>query len=41
MMTRLARNPVEVREGYARVPDGTGIGIELDEDAVAEFTVRE
>jgi L-alanine-DL-glutamate epimerase-like enolase superfamily enzyme len=41
MMTDLVFNPVEVQEGYARVPDAPGIGIELNEDVVAEFTITE
>ena len=41
MMTDLVLNPVEVQEGYAGVPDLPGIGIELNEDIVAEFTITE
>lgn len=39
MMTELTRSPVKVRNGYAEVPTGFGLGVELDEDAVARFTV--
>ena len=28
------KNPI--REGYIMVPDGPGLGVELDEDAIAE-----
>jgi L-alanine-DL-glutamate epimerase-like enolase superfamily enzyme len=38
MMTELARTPVVVEGGYARVPQGPGLGIELDETAVARYT---
>ncbi len=30
------KKPFTVRDGYVEVPDGPGLGIELDEDAVAE-----
>ena len=29
-----------VRNGYAIVPDGPGLGVELDEDAVCYYEVR-
>jgi D-galactarolactone cycloisomerase len=38
MMARPAKVPVLVEDGYARVPDGPGLGIELDEDVVREYT---
>ena len=38
MMTRLAKEPILVEDGYAHVPDGPGLGIELDEDIVTEHT---
>ena len=41
MMTELARTPVRVEEGYALVPQGPGLGIELDEEAVARYTCTE
>jgi len=38
MMTELVRNPVVVERGYALVPQGPGLGVELDEEAVARHT---
>lgn len=40
MMTELVRNPVVVEQGYALVPQGPGLGLELDEDAVARYTCQ-
>ena len=40
MMTELCRKPIVVEEGYARVPQAPGLGIELDEDAVEKYTVK-
>ena len=40
MMTELASSPVAVEDGFAAVPCGPGLGIELDEDAVARYTVE-
>lgn len=37
MMTELAKKPIVIENGYALVPDGPGLGIELDEDAVARY----
>ncbi len=36
----LLKNPL-VREGYALVPEGPGLGIELDEDAIDRYRVNE
>jgi L-alanine-DL-glutamate epimerase-like enolase superfamily enzyme len=41
MMTELASVPVVVENGYAIVPSGPGLGIELDEEAVARYTLEE
>ncbi len=41
MMTELASVPVVVKDGYAVVPSGPGLGIELDEDVVARYTLKE
>jgi hypothetical protein len=30
-------NPIEIRGGYAHLPEGPGLGIEVDEDALARF----
>ena len=40
MMTELASSPVAVEGGFAAVPEGPGLGIELDEDAVARCTIE-
>ena len=40
MMTELARVPVSVAGGYAAVPTGPGLGIELDEEAVKRYTLE-
>ena len=40
MMTELARVPIAVANGYAAVPQGPGLGIELDEDAVEKYTLQ-
>ena len=40
MMTDLASQPIIVEDGYAVVPHGPGLGIELDEDAVARHTLE-
>jgi len=41
MMTELASTPVVIKDGYAVVPSGPGLGIELDEEAVARYTLKE
>ena len=37
MMTELAARGVVVEDGYARVPEGPGLGIELDEEVVDTY----
>jgi len=39
MMTKLATEPIRVVEGHAIVPQSPGLGIELDEEAVARHTI--
>ncbi|HAA76862.1 TPA: muconate cycloisomerase [Candidatus Latescibacteria bacterium] len=34
----VARNPIQYENGYVLLPDGPGLGIELDEDKVAAIT---
>jgi mandelate racemase len=34
------RQPIEIRDGHAIVPDRPGVGIEWDEDAVARVLVQ-
>ena len=36
----LVRSPVAVREGHASVPDGPGLGIDVDEERVREYSSR-
>jgi len=35
----LAKNPIEVRDGFANVPNKPGLGIEIDEDVVKKYAV--
>ncbi len=35
----LAKNPIVVRDGFAHVPTGPGLGIEVDEDMVKKFAI--
>jgi muconate cycloisomerase len=35
----LVRNPIVIEAGEAILPDGAGLGVEVDEDAVQEFAV--
>ena len=37
----IAVNPFEVVEGYIRVPDAPGLGIELDEEALAKYPYQQ
>ena len=39
MMTELVRNPVVVNDGFAEVPAGPGLGVDLDEEAVSRYTI--
>ena len=32
--------PYPVKEGHVMVPDGPGLGIEVDEDRLAKYTVE-
>ena len=36
----VVRNPITVDEGHATLPDGAGLGVEVDEDALQEMAVR-
>ncbi len=36
----LARNPIAVVDGYAAVPQGPGLGVELNEEIVERYAVR-
>jgi muconate cycloisomerase len=35
----LLEDPVRIEDGYTYVPDGPGLGVRLDEDAIAEYRV--
>ncbi|MEA2524031.1 MAG: muconate cycloisomerase, partial [Thermomicrobiales bacterium] len=35
----LIREPLVIRDGHVCVPEGPGLGVELDEDAVDRFRV--
>jgi L-alanine-DL-glutamate epimerase-like enolase superfamily enzyme len=37
---QLARNPIRVVDGFAGVPEGPGLGVELDESVVERYAVR-
>jgi L-alanine-DL-glutamate epimerase-like enolase superfamily enzyme len=37
---RIAKGTPAVTEGFARLPDGPGLGIEIDETAVGERFLR-
>ena len=41
MMTELVRTPLAIENGYAVVPKGPGLGIELDEGTVHKYTWAE
>ncbi len=36
LQTELVKNPLVVKDGYVRLPDGPGLGVELDRDFVAD-----
>jgi L-alanine-DL-glutamate epimerase-like enolase superfamily enzyme len=35
----LVKDPLKLEDGYLRVPDGPGLGVEVDEEAVARYRV--
>ena len=37
----IAVNPFEVEDGYIKVPDGPGLGIELDEEALSRYPYQQ
>ena len=39
LISRLAKKPFEFENGYLKIPDGPGLGIELNESTVEECTV--
>jgi L-alanine-DL-glutamate epimerase-like enolase superfamily enzyme len=36
----LVRNPIPVKDGYAAVPDGPGLGVEIDESVAERYAVK-
>jgi L-alanine-DL-glutamate epimerase-like enolase superfamily enzyme len=36
----LLKNPIQLEEGYIKVPNKPGLGWELDENKISEYTVR-
>ena len=36
----IVRRPIALRDSYVALPDGPGLGIEVDEVAVARFRLR-
>jgi L-alanine-DL-glutamate epimerase-like enolase superfamily enzyme len=36
----LTRNAIPVVDGYAAVPEGPGLGVEVDEEMVERFSVK-
>jgi L-alanine-DL-glutamate epimerase-like enolase superfamily enzyme len=40
LMRKLVRNLSPLVDGYVPVPQGPGLGIELDENVIEEFRVR-
>jgi D-galactarolactone cycloisomerase len=39
LRTELLRQPILARDGFVAVPQGPGLGIEIDEDALARYAV--
>ena len=35
----IVRRPIALRDGFVALPDGPGLGVEVDEAAVARFRV--
>lgn len=40
MRNSLIRNPIRLEDGFALVPDGPGLGVEISEDTIERFLVR-
>ena len=36
----IVRNPLKLEDGYLRVPDGPGLGVEVDEEVVARYRIQ-
>jgi L-alanine-DL-glutamate epimerase-like enolase superfamily enzyme len=35
----LARNPIQLRDGFLDIPDGPGLGVDVDEEVVARYRI--
>ncbi len=35
----LAKNPIELTDGYVKVPEGPGLGVEVDEEIIAKYRI--
>ena len=40
MARKVLKNPIEITNGVVRVPEGVGLGVEVDEEAMEEFLVK-
>jgi L-alanine-DL-glutamate epimerase-like enolase superfamily enzyme len=40
LRTQLAKEPIQVVDGFARVPEGPGLGVELNEAVIERYRVR-
>jgi len=40
LRTQLAREPIQVLDGMVRVPEGPGLGVELNEEVIERYRVR-
>lgn len=38
--TSLAKEPIKVVDGIAHVPEGPGLGVELDDEQIERFAVK-
>ena len=41
MTDKVCKNPLPVENGYIRIPEAPGLGIEMDEDYLASLTYQE
>ncbi len=40
LITRLAKKPMKAENGYLTIPDGPGLGIELDQTVIEDCAVK-
>jgi L-alanine-DL-glutamate epimerase-like enolase superfamily enzyme len=36
----ILKEPVTIKNGIVRVPEAIGLGVEVDEDAIAKFLIK-